>query len=167
MRSLRHAWPVILWAATIWIFSTDWFSEAHTSHFIVPFLHWILPRASEDTIELIHLVIRKSAHIAEYFVFSLLALEAIRGDRKGWNWRWGIIAIVIAAAYAATDEFHQEFVPSRGPSVIDAMIDTLGAALAQLVMAWWTIRRSRRSAPKPARTSARQPAKNRGAGSSP
>jgi VanZ family protein len=167
MRWLRHAWPVILWAAAIWIFSTDWFSEAHTSHFIVPFLHWMLPRASEDTIEIIHLLIRKSAHITEYFVFSLLTLEAIRGDRRGWNWRWGITAIVIAAVYAATDEFHQEFVPTRGPSVIDAMIDTLGAAIAQFAMAWWTLRRNRRSAGNPALTPARRPMKDRGAASTP
>jgi hypothetical protein len=142
MRWLRHGWPVVLWASAIWLFSTDSFSEVGTGRFIVPVLHWLFPHASHHAIFLMHYAIRKCAHVTEYFIFSLLVLEAIRGGRRGWNWTWGIWAISIAAAYAATDEFHQIFVPSRGASVVDVMIDISGAALAQLIMAWWASRHS-------------------------
>ena len=138
MRWLRHGWPVLVWATAIWLFSTDAFSEVGTGHFIVPVLRWLFPHASHHTIFVMHFLIRKCAHVVEYFIFSLLVLEAIRGGRGGWNRKWGIIAVAIAAAYAATDETHQLFVASRGASVVDVLIDISGATLAQLALAWWT-----------------------------
>jgi len=45
-------------------------------------------------------------------------------------------------AYAASDEFHQLFVPSREASVLDVLIDTAGAVFALLLI--WFIGRWRR-----------------------
>ncbi len=143
MRWLRHGWPVLVWAAAIWLFSTDLFSEVGTGRFILPVLRWLLPHASHHTLFVIHFLIRKCAHVTEYFILSLLVLEAIRGGRGGWNRTWGIWAISIAAIYASTDEIHQLFVPSRGASVVDVMIDISGATLAQFFMSWWTSRHGR------------------------
>ena len=41
-------------------------------------------------------------------------------------------AFLLATAYAATDEVHQAFVPNRGPSPFDVLIDASGAATALL-----------------------------------
>ena len=38
-------------------------------------------------------------------------------------------AWLLCTCYAATDEFHQIFVPGRTPKVTDVMIDSAGAAL--------------------------------------
>ena len=146
MRWLRHRWPVFLWAAAIWIFSTSWFSAARTAPIFQPLLHWLLPWASADTLHVIHGLIRKCAHIVEYFIFGLLILRAIRGERQEWHLRWAIAAVAIAAAYAATDELHQAFVPTRGPSMYDVLLDTVGATLGQLWVAWRSRRWTRRSA---------------------
>ncbi len=69
---------VAIWAALIFTLSTDTFSSQHTGGFILVALHRLLPQASTATLDLLHLLIRKSAHIFEYFVFSLLLLQAIR-----------------------------------------------------------------------------------------
>ena len=140
MRWLHRNWPVLAWAAAIWIFSTEAFSATQTSRLILPALHWFFPQASADTLDVIHLVIRKYAHLVEYFIFSLLVLHSIRGERKGWQWRWGLIAIAVAAGYAAVDELHQAFEPTRGPSMWDVGLDALGATLAQLCAALWSLR---------------------------
>ena len=66
----------------------------------------------------LHLVIRKGAHVFEYFAFGLLLLSARCAVRDcGWSLRWA------AAAHRARrsltrprDEFHQVFVPSRSAS---------------------------------------------------
>ncbi len=92
---------------------------------------------------MLHFVIRKSAHLVEYFVFGLLVLHAVRSERRGWQWRWGMIAIALAAGYAAVDEMHQAFEPTRGPSLSDVGLDTLGAAFAQFCAAWWSLRHRR------------------------
>lgn len=140
MSWLRRNWLALVWAAAIWIFSTETFSATHTSRLIYPALHWLFPQASPDTLDVIHLVIRKCAHLVEYFIFSLLVLHSIRGERKGWHWRWGLIAIAVATGYAAVDELHQAFEPTRGPSMWDVGLDTLGATLAQLCAAWRSLR---------------------------
>ncbi len=34
--------------------------------------------------------------------------------------------MLVGVLYAASDEFHQSFVPGRGPSIVDIGIDSLG-----------------------------------------
>ena len=40
---LRAWWPALLWAAMIFVASTDFFSSEHTSRIIEPILRWFLP----------------------------------------------------------------------------------------------------------------------------
>jgi VanZ family protein len=60
---------------------------------------------------------------------------------------WAVLALVIAAGYSALDEFHQSFVPSRTASPWDSLLDTFGAAAAQVVM-WAIARRHAASTPR-------------------
>jgi VanZ family protein len=41
---------------------------------------------------------------------------------------------LIAAVYSGLDEFHQVFVPSRGPSPWDSLLDSTGALVALLTL---------------------------------
>jgi VanZ family protein len=135
MTWLKRWWPALLWAVVISGLSTAGFSSEHTSHYIVPFLHWLLPSASHQTIEFLHHLIRKSAHFTEYFILSLLILRGIRSGEKGWHLRWALTTVLIVAGYAALDEFHQSFVPGRGAAVTDVLVDASGGIAAQLVAA--------------------------------
>jgi VanZ family protein len=134
---LKQWLPAILFAILISMASTDAFSAHHTSTLIIPILHWLLPGASPDTLERMHFFIRKSAHFIEYFIFSVILFRTVRGKQSGWQLRWAIWALAIAAGYSALDEFHQSFVPSRTASPWDSLLDTTGAATAQVIaMAW-------------------------------
>jgi VanZ family protein len=66
------------------------------------------------------LVLRKLAHAAE---FALLGALVYR-----WLGR-APLAVVVASAYAATDELHQAFVPGRAASPVDWAIDTAGVVI--------------------------------------
>ena len=119
--------PALGWMALIFVGSTDVLSHAHTSRFVEPFLRWLFRGSlSAETIEEIHFLIRKTGHLCEYAVLCVLYWWALGPSteirRAGW-------AIFLAACFASTDEFHQSFVPSRGASVHDVMIDTAGAAV--------------------------------------
>jgi len=129
--------PAMAWAILIFWASTDAFSASHTSQFIIPALHWLFPQASADTLDRLHFFIRKGAHFTEYFVFSFLLLRAIRGEHQGWQIRWAIAALAIAAGYSALDEFHQSFVSSRTALPWDSLLDTTGAATAQVLLWLW------------------------------
>jgi VanZ family protein len=147
MRWLKLWWPVLVWAALMSLFSTAGFSSDNTSHYIIPFLKWLLPHASHNTLELLHHYIRKCAHFTEYFILSLLILRGIRAGQKGTHLRWALVTILLILGYAALDEFHQSFVPGRTAAVTDVMIDTFGGAMAQvaagLAMLWSNARAKR------------------------
>jgi VanZ family protein len=135
-RWLRYWGPAILWAGTIWIFSTDFFTSDSKWSFLGPLLKWLFPGESQPGLLQLHLFVRKAAHFVEYFILGLLVLRGIRGERTGWQFAWGLAALAIAASYAAIDEAHQRFVPGRGGSAQDVLLDSAGAAVAQAWAFW-------------------------------
>jgi VanZ family protein len=156
LKWLARWWPALLWAAVISGFSTGTFTSENTGHIIIPALRWLFPHASPDTLELMHHVIRKCGHLTEYFILSLLILRGIRNGRSGVRWTWALATILLVAAYASLDEFHQSFVPGRTALVTDVMIDTAGGAAAQLATALFLSRstsRQRRGEREPQTTS--------------
>lgn len=131
---------VIVWACVISGLSTRLFSSEHTSLIIIPLLRWLFPHAGPETLDLMHAIIRKFAHLTEYFILSVLLLRGLRGKDRGWQLRWAIWTVMIAAGYASFDEFHQVFVPGRHASPWDALLDTTGAIVAQVVLWLWYMR---------------------------
>ena len=83
------------------------------------------------------IVLRKLAHFGEYAVLGLLLGRALGREP---------LAALAGAAYAATDELHQHFVPGRRAAFRDVAIDTagvlVGVALARLVQSErWSAKR--------------------------
>lgn len=108
--TLRRWLPAILWMAVIFYLSSR--SQ--------------LPRPRSDEA---NFVLRKSAHFASYALLALLYLRGLGGmDTKR---RW--IALLLAAAYAVSDEYHQSWIPQREPKATDVLIDTAGAAVGLIV----------------------------------
>jgi VanZ family protein len=126
-----------MWAAFIFIMSTDAFSAEHTAWFVEPVLRWLKPDLTAHQFLLIHHYIRKTAHLTEYFVFCLLLYRGIRGVRAGWRWSWGFAALFIATSYSILDEIHQAFVASRKASPYDSLLDSAGAFIAFAVLWLW------------------------------
>lgn len=124
---LRSWFPVFLWASVIFFFSTDLFSSANTAGAFEPILKQMFPQLTADHIERLHAVFRKLGHFTEYFVFGGLLWRALRSHAAiGTRSRRLALSIAVTAIYAASDEWHQSFVPSRTASVVDVVIDTLG-----------------------------------------
>lgn len=102
-------------------------------------------RLSESAFEKIHYGIRKSAHFVEYFILGALlwrtvsSLPSMAAKTAGQQFRLGLL---LAALYAATDETHQIFVPTRQPAIHDVALDTCGAACG-LAAAWAATRKPR------------------------
>ena len=81
MRSFLKNWlPVIVWVGVIFLGSTDLMSAEHTSRFIVPFLRWLKPDISAETLASIHFIVRKCTHVGEYAILALLLLRAASFD---------------------------------------------------------------------------------------
>ena len=72
--------------------------------------------------------VRKAAHMTEFGILSVLIYV--------WLGKWQMaadarraLAAISAILYAASDEFHQLFVPGRAGSIRDVVIDGTGAIL--------------------------------------
>lgn len=137
LRFLRYWLPLLVWLGVIFLDSTDLMSAAHTSRFIVPFLRWLKPDISPETLASIHFIIRKCAHLSEYAILALLLLHASISMTNVKRSTWILYASVWVACFlvAATDEFHQTFVASRDASAMDVIIDGAGAILGLLIAA--------------------------------
>jgi VanZ family protein len=149
----RYWLPVLAWAAAIFIGSGDPLSSASTSRFLEPFIQWVLPRLPREAVEAVMVVIRKGGHLTEYAILAVLCWRAVRQMRRegsrGWEWRDAGTTMAMAVVYAASDEFHQAFVPSRTASPWDVLVDACGAA-AGLALVWSVGRIAKGRRPSPA-----------------
>ena len=122
-------------------------SADNTSPMIEAILRWFAGDLSPAAIDGCIFVIRKCAHLAEYGILAVLIWRGLRGSSSEpdqlWSWRLARLAMCCAALYAATDELHQSFVPSRTGSPMDVLIDSAGAILGVIALHRWGIWRKR------------------------
>lgn len=71
-------------------------------------------------------IIRKLAHLFEYFVLGVLVYININTPN---NKHIIIVTVILCCLYATTDELHQLFVSDRVFMFTDIIIDTLGSTL--------------------------------------
>ena len=86
-----------------------------------------------------------TGHVLGYALLGTLILRALA--RAEWGHVGGALAwraLLVSSAYGVTDEFHQSFVRSRTPDVLDWMADTAGAAFAVLLVMRIALARRRR-----------------------
>lgn len=147
------AWlPTLLWLAAIATFSTDIFSARHTESILLRIIHLFYGNMPYHQFNIIHVFVRKAAHFSVYGFLSLVSFYSWRitfPGRLRWEFKWSILALLLTLIAASMDEFHQSFVPSRGPSIRDVGMDMLGAMFVQILIASFTNILPRARKPKP------------------
>ncbi len=120
----RAAWlPAAVWMGIIFYLSSQ---------------SQVLPLPSP----LLDLVVKKSSHMIGYgllawFYYLGLAVGSDIALEEALPWAWGM-----ALFYAATDEFHQGFVPGRHSAPLDVIIDGVGALIGIILVKWISQRAS-------------------------
>lgn len=133
-----HVKQMISWALVIaWMFMIFAFSAQQGStsgslsgsivNIVLSAGNALFPHTDFDE-ELIHFLIRKAAHFTVYLILGILTSQALLVSGMSRKQQL-IYAFLISVLYAASDEFHQSFVPGRGPSIRDVAIDSAGAAV--------------------------------------
>lgn len=106
--------PAILWMVAIFIVSNQ-------------------PSTDLPDFGLFDLLVKKMGHFLAYAILAYWVQWAWQPGPVSWGW-----ALVITAVYAATDEFHQSFIPGRFASLADVLIDISGGLTALLLTHWRT-----------------------------
>ncbi len=120
--------------AVIFWFSTDRFSGSNTSSILEQLLRAFGVVLQPETLSLVHVLVRKLAHLTAYAVLALLLYRAVRsGSTMQWQLKWAVSAFLISAAYALLDEYHQSLSTQRIASVGDSLLDMIGSLGA---LAW-------------------------------
>ncbi|RLB42280.1 MAG: hypothetical protein DRH12_06030 [Deltaproteobacteria bacterium] len=68
----------------------------------------------------------KLGHFIVFGILGFFISRALGTHGPALGWRGVMIVTLAVAAYGATDELHQMFVPGRNPSILDLLADTLG-----------------------------------------
>ncbi|WP_082053577.1 VanZ family protein [Gordoniibacillus kamchatkensis] len=86
--------------------------------------------------EMAEFFIRKAGHVAEYALLAWLWMRTMRTWPAGRSrLQAAAIAAAISIVYAASDEWHQTFVPGRTGHAVDVAVDAAGVAAAMLAEA--------------------------------
>ncbi len=115
---------LIIWMIIIFLFS----HQAHSGNLTHNVIQDILP-FPENTINTINFLIRKLAHLSEYFILAILIISLLK-EYKHPPKNIIIISIIFCFIYAASDEFHQSFIAGRTSTFKDVIIDTTGSLVA-------------------------------------
>lgn len=127
------------WMVLIYYLSGDSFAYSRT---LIALRYWSsvfhLPLTEAD-LQLINLILRKTAHVTEYFILGLLLYHALSGGLISFRFSLACWVLAGGAAFALIDEFHQSFTTFRTPSLADSALDFSGVVTSQL---WLLIRAS-------------------------
>lgn len=120
--------PIILWASLIFYFSS-------------------VPGLASGLTVFWDVFWRKLAHASEFGILNFLIFRAPRRGRQFNFISALVLSALVTLLYAASDEWHQSFVPGREGKLSDVGIDLLGMLLfsAWLVLVnFWRKRRMAR-----------------------
>ena len=116
MKFIKYWVPFILWACAIFSSSS---LQGRDIPLIFPFQDIVF-------------------HFFVYMVFGLLLSRALNnsGIRRFGKYHKICVTILISYVFAATDEFHQQFVPGRICSGLDLFIDAIAIFFGVSVYRW-------------------------------
>ena len=103
--------PVLVWAGVIFGFSS-------------------MPVTPTKEFYLWDFILKKTAHLSEYFIFYLLLYRAIKNTTTFPSKKTMIICWLLLVLYAISDEFHQLFTPGRTSTLRDVIIDGIGGLIS-------------------------------------
>jgi VanZ family protein len=139
---LEYWTPLLVWLLAMFFFSTDVMSSSETSRFIIPVLAFFFPGLSPGEIQLWHGVVRKFAHVMEYFILAVFVYRSLTHEYPNLvDAKLRAISFIVLAALL--DELHQGFTAFRTASIVDVGYDCLGGVWALWLITTYEARRLR------------------------
>lgn len=131
------SWTAVLgWMGLIFRFSHQPATvSSKLSGGIVSFITDIIVKVfniSELSYDLLHTLVRKTAHFTIYAILGILVFNALCQSEQFLRVRWKHFfgkAFFICFLYAISDEIHQLFISGRSGEIRDVLIDSSGVLI--------------------------------------
>lgn len=137
VRAAFYWLPAIAWGGLIFTLSGETFHSGFAQEVVRAVLLFVWPAIPASAIFLVHIVLRKLAHIVVYGVFTFFLYRALSQNVINDRYRrWVIFSILIALGVAGLDELRQSLLPERTGSLQDFALDGVGIVLAHSAL-WW------------------------------
>lgn len=95
-------------------------------------------------LELIHLLLRKLAHVVIYLGFGGLLYHTFACTWTKWSCRMLGISFLLCTAIASIDELQKAFIPGRHCDPKEILLNCIAALLGNLIAHTWTLRHCRK-----------------------
>ncbi|MFZ0793781.1 MAG: VanZ family protein [Candidatus Korobacteraceae bacterium] len=172
---MRNWWLVVVWLGVIRMESSATASATNTTAVLYKVIAVIAPHVKPAFVQQLDEVLRKSGHFLGYGILSMLVFLALRNTNRDrmrpllqrqwgiylsdlWRAEWVLIGLLTTVVTATFDEIHQTFIPSRTGRWQDVLLDTVGAAVLQMVvyrLSKRVLKQRQVTAPQPELTSTR------------
>jgi VanZ family protein len=137
------AWlPILFFIGIIALESTPAFGSNHTSAPLYRLFHLLFGNGIDSSWPVIHHTLRKTGHFTGFGILSLLCYRGLTLRNNATRMHSLAISHAVSHAFAVAtaflvagaDELHQSFLPNRTGCFSDVLLDTAGAAAAQLAL---------------------------------
>jgi hypothetical protein len=105
--------------------SGDILAARETGSWLLPLLGAVLPWMSPSMLHALHVGLRKLGHLVEYGILAALWFRALARDHAPRT--AARRALGLSVVWAGLDEALQGLAPSRTASLVDVLVDALGA----------------------------------------
>lgn len=113
------------------------------------FFPWLANQLTPEMVDRVDFNIRKTAHVTEYAILATLLFRAFTRGRSTFRNGDVLWPLILGIAWAAGDEYHQSFIPSRWAAAADVFFDTTGVILGLMLCLWRWLWKSQSSNNKP------------------
>lgn len=129
MKKLLKWLAFISWLVVIFLFS----NQPHSGDVTHDIIGNLIPNLkTTNQLNTINFIIRKTAHIIEYLILTILTMSLLKEYTKKERFII-ILSIIFCFIYACTDELHQSLVPGRTSQFEDVLIDTTGSLIGSII----------------------------------
>ncbi|MDQ1144181.1 VanZ family protein [Bacillus sp. SORGH_AS 510] len=87
------------------------------------------PSADHGVVKVLNFLIRKATHLTVFGILAFLLFKSVETSNFSYLLAW-----ILTALYAMSDEYHQSFMPGRTATYKDVLIDSFGALVVLSVV---------------------------------
>ncbi|MBO5228401.1 MAG: VanZ family protein [Lachnospiraceae bacterium] len=128
-------WAVAAVACMIVIFVMSHQPAEDSAHMSGIIAEWLMKLGiKENSAVSIETIVRKCAHMLEYFGLCFCICMHVHVRNGKLNIRNMAVILTICISYAVSDEVHQLFIEGRAGQIRDVLIDTSGAVIALILV---------------------------------